>query len=92
MPHMVRYFRIAAGRNAGIAVVFGDWPQRVLTHRGWTAQRYRCQRLATAEEETWLAGCMRHQAFRYPTLDGLLEDEAQILEPAQLARISRALQ
>ncbi|MDK9702430.1 MAG: hypothetical protein OEL20_04770 [Sulfuritalea sp.] len=92
MTQMVRYYRIPSGRNAGFAVVFGEWPGRVLAHRGWTPQRCVTERVATQEEHDWLAGCMRHQAYRYPTLAGLLEDEAGILDPAQLARIACALQ
>lgn len=88
---MVTYYRVSAGRNAGIAVVFGDWPERVLTHRGWTNSRYICQRQATAEEQDWLAGCNRFQAMRYKTLEGLLEDEARIIDAPQLTRIARAL-
>lgn len=88
---MVTYYRVSAGRNVGIAVVFGDWPERVLTHRGWTNSRYVCERQATAEEQEWLAGCNRFQAMRYKTLEGLLEDEARIIDAPQLARIARAL-
>lgn len=91
MVEMVRYYRIPTGRNAGIAVVFGEWPERVLQHRGWTPARCVTERVATQEEHDWLAGCMRHQALRYPTLKGLLDDEARILDRAQLARLACSL-
>lgn len=42
MLTLVRYYRITNGRNAGIAVVFGDWPERVRKHRGWTPERCVC--------------------------------------------------
>ncbi len=92
MVQMVRYYRMPSGPNAGIAVVFGEWPDRVLKHRGWTPGRCIAQRVATQDEHDWLATCMRFQALRYPTAEGLLEDEAKILDPQQLARITRALQ
>jgi hypothetical protein len=88
---MVRYYRIPAGRNAGFAVVFGDWPERVLRHRGWTDERCVTRRVATEEETDWLANCNRYQAIRYRTLDDLLQDETDIVDPAQLARIALAL-
>lgn len=88
---MVRYYRLTSGRNAGIAVVFGEWPERVLKHRGLTLKRQVCQRVATEEEHTWLAGCNRHQAIFYKELEGLLEDEARIVEPAVLRRIETSL-
>lgn len=92
MIQMVRYYRMTTGKNTGIAVVFGEWPDRVLKHRGWTPDRCVCERVATESEHEWLAGCMRHQAYRYPTVDGLLADEAQILPTDVLSRISSALQ
>lgn len=95
MLQMVRYYRLPPGRqvqrNTGIAVVFGEWPGRVLKHRGWTAERQVCQRAATEEEHAWLATCNRYQAIRYADIEGLLEDEAKIIEPAVLARIEAAL-
>lgn len=95
MVQMVRYYRLPPGRqvqrNAGFAVVFGSWPERVLKHRGWTAKRELCQRVATEDEHAWLASCNRYQAIRYTDIDELLEDEAGIIEPAVLARIEAAL-
>lgn len=92
MIQMVRYYRIPSGRNAGIAVAFGEWPERVLKHRGWTPERCVYRRVATEKEHEWLAACMRFQAFHYPTVDGLLADEAQIIDPAMLNSIAAALQ
>lgn len=92
MIQMVRYYHIPSGRNAGIAVVFGNWPDRVLKHRGWTSERCVCRRVATQTEHEWLEGCMRFQAYRYSTAEELLIDEAQIIDPAQLARVAEALQ
>lgn len=91
MVQMVSYYSIPSGLNAGFAVVFGDWPVRVLKHRGWTSERWVCTRVATAEEHEWLSKCNRYQAFRYESLDGLLEDEANFVDEAQLSRISHAL-
>ncbi|BBN90561.1 MULTISPECIES: hypothetical protein [Rhodocyclales] len=91
MIQMVRYYRISAGRNAGIVVAFGDWPERILKHRGWTPERCVCYRVATEKEHEWLASCLRFQAFLYPTVEGLLADEAQIIEPDVLSRIAAAL-
>jgi len=89
---MVRYYRLESGRNAGgIAVVFGEWPERVLRHRGYTSKRQVCQRVTTGEEDQWLAVCMRHQAILYRDVDGLLEDEARIVEPAVFARLESVL-
>lgn len=92
MGQTVSYYRIPAGRNAGFAVVFGDWPERVLKHRGWISSRFLCQRSATAEEQAWLAGCNRYQAIRYRTLEGLIEDETRIVDRLQLERLVGALQ
>lgn len=92
MVQMVNYYRIQSGRNAGIAVVFGRWPERVMKHRGWTPERHVTMRVATQAEHDWLANCMRHQAYRYQDVAELLEDEKQILDADVLARIARALQ
>lgn len=96
MIQMVRYYRMPKGsvveRHIGIAVVFGNWPARVLKHRGWTKDRLVCERVATEKEHEWLASCLRFQAFHYPSVEGLLIDEAQIIEPDVLERIAVALQ
>lgn len=88
---MVNYYRLPTGRNAGIAVVFGCWPARVMKHRGWTPERHVATRVATQDEHDWLSNCMRHQAYLYSDVYGLLEDERQVLDAAQLARIASAL-
>lgn len=77
---LVSYYRIPAGRNAGVVVVFGAWPERILRHRGWTNDKRIYQRGATPAEHDWLRNCMRYQAFRYESVDGLLEDEKQVLK------------
>lgn len=91
----VRYYYMQPGtvmdRNSGIAVVFGSWPKGALKSRGWTPDHMVCQRLATEEEQEWLEECMRHQAYLYPDLDGLLVDEAKVLEPPVMERIRIAL-
>lgn len=92
MIQMVRYYRIPSGRNAGIVVAFGDWPERVLKHRGWTPERCVYRRVATAAEHAWLAACLRFQAFRYETIEGLLSDEAQVVDQEMLKSISHSLQ
>ena len=92
MIQMVNYYRIQSGRNAGIVVVFGRWPERVLKHRGWTPGRHVASRVATQDEHDWLASCMRHQAYHYQDVAGLLEDEKLILDADVLARIASALQ
>lgn len=89
---MVNYYRVPTGRNAGIAVVFGSWPERVMKHRGWTPERHVARRVATQEEHDWLANCLRYQAYHYQDVAGLLEDEKQILDANVLARIASALQ
>lgn len=80
MAQLVNYYRIQSGPNAGIVVAFGSWPERVLKHRGWTTEKRFYQRVATPEEHEWLAGCMRFQAYRYESADGLLEDEGLALK------------
>lgn len=80
MINFVTYYATppsSVSRNSGVAVVYGSWPARVLKHRGWTKKREICRRVSTDEEDQWLATCMRHEAFLYPTLDGLLADESQ---------------
>lgn len=92
MVQMVNYYRIQSGRNAGIAVVFGSWPARVMKHRGWTLERHVATRVATQDEHDWLANCMRHQAYHYQDVDGLIEDEKHFLDTEQLARIANSFE
>lgn len=83
----VYYYRMDGGKNASFAVVFGEWPHRSLTHRGWTSERLRCTRVATRDEIEWLSNCNRFQAMRYETLEALLDDESGFCDPNQLARL-----
>lgn len=80
MAQLVSYYQIKSGANAGFVVAFGSWPARVLKHRGWTPEKRFYQRVATPEEHDWLANCMRFQAYRYDSVDGLLQDECQALQ------------
>ncbi|GIK44884.1 MAG: hypothetical protein BroJett012_07870 [Betaproteobacteria bacterium] len=95
MAPWVRYYHMPRGkvveRNAGIAVVFGEWPEGALKSRGWRPEREVCRRLATQEEENWLKKCMRHQAILYPDVDGLLEDEGRLIGGEVFARIEKVL-
>lgn len=92
MVQLVRYYHILSGRNAGFVVAFGNWPERVLMHRGWTPKRCVCERVATEAEHEWLASCMRFQAIRYDSLEGLVEDESRIVDSEVLKRITAALE
>ena len=80
MAQFVNYYQISSGSNAGIVVAFGAWPERVLRHRSWTKDKLVYQRVATPEEHEWLANCMRFQAYRYDSIEGLLEDEGLALK------------
>lgn len=80
MAQLVNYYQIQSGVNTGFVVAFGSWPARILKHRGWTVEKRFYQRVATPEEHEWLANCMRFQAFRYESVNGLLEDEKLALE------------
>lgn len=75
----VRYYRIPAGRNEGWIAVFGEWPERVLRHRGWTPERQVHERYATEEEHQWISRCRRFQAIHYATTTDLLADAEQVL-------------
>lgn len=79
MAELVNYYFLPAGRNAGFVVAFGNWPERILKHRGWTKERLVYQRVATQSEHDWMANCMRFQAYSYPSTEGLLEDEQNAL-------------
>lgn len=78
MAMFVRYYRVESGRNAGIIVAFGNWPTRILKHRGWKNQI--TMRVTTAEEDEWLSDCMRLQAIHYKSAHDLIDDELHILE------------
>lgn len=96
MVQLVRYFSLPTGkvvdRHAGIVVVFGPWPERVLKHRGYTEERRVYTRVATVQEHEWLADCMRLQAFSYPSREALLEDEKRLLDQSSYQSLERALQ
>ena len=94
MINFVTFYAASASnvsRNSGVAVVYGAWPARVLKHRGWTKKREICRRVATDAEDQWLATCMRHEAFLYPTLDGLLADESQFRSNESLDTFRRCI-
>ncbi len=93
MAQLVSYYRIKSGANAGFVVAFGPWPARILKHRGWTPEKRFYQRVATPEEHEWLANCMRFQAYRYDSVDGLLQDECQALQewPSTFERLKSRL-
>ena len=78
MAMYVRYYRVKSGRNAGIIVAFGEWPARILKHRGWKNQI--TMRVTTPEEDDWLSDCMRLQAIHYKSAHDLLEDEQNIIK------------
>lgn len=88
MTMYVRYYRVEAGRNAGIIVVFGEWPARILKHRGWKNQI--TMRVTTPEEDSWLSGCMRFQAIHYKSAHDLIDDEQHIIEANVLEYIKIA--
>jgi len=91
----VRYFHLPKGsvveRHAGITVVFGNWPVRVMKHRGWRPERLIHVRRTTQAEAEWLATCRRFQSIFYRTAEGLLDDEKDLLEGDELARLTRSL-
>lgn len=90
--YLVRYFAMnTSPRNTGIAVVFGEWPERVLRHRGYTEARRAWTRLATAEENAWLASCHRFQALWYVDVEKLLEDEREIVAPDVFDKLAPVL-
>jgi hypothetical protein len=74
---MARYFHVESGKNAGIAVVFGDWPARIIKHRGWKKQIY--ARVMTQAEIDHVESCYRYVAIHYKSVAGLLEDEKEVL-------------
>lgn len=91
MAYRVRYYRMPHVRKPGYVVVFGEWPIRVMKHRGWTRERCVHTRGATQSEAEWLSSCRRHQAIRYSNAEILLRDEADILDKTQLQSLTHAL-
>lgn len=89
MSTFVRYYKKDSGRNAGIIVAYGNWPSRILKHRGWKKQI--TMRVTTKIEDDWLNECLRLQAIRYDSLDDLIADETNIVEPNVLDYIKLAL-
>lgn len=87
---LVNYYHLKDGKNAGIVMTFGQWPERVLKHRGWTKQRLVTTRVATQEEHEWLANCMRHQAYRYDSVTALIEDERNFVDENVITRLANA--
>ena len=79
---LVYYYRVPRGRNAGIHVVFDQWPERVLQHRGYTTPRLLAVRPTTYDEDQWLNDCLRLQAFRYDDAGALVEEERRSGAPA----------
>lgn len=77
---LVNYYHLKEGRNAGVVVAFGSWPERVLKHRGWTRERRIHLRVATEREHEMIRESMRYQAWLYRTRSELLEDETENLE------------
>lgn len=85
---LVRYYRTdRSSRNGVIAVVFGDWPVRVLTHRGWTNERQIYSRIATTSEAADIVSATRYMSSRYKTVDLLLEDERRILDDVEYGKL-----
>lgn len=91
----VRYFHLPPGgvveRHVGITVVFGDWPVRVMKHRGWRDERQIHYRRATPAETEWLKTCRRFQSIFYRSAEQLLEDESALLDADELERLTRSL-
>lgn len=77
---LVNYYHLKEGRNVGVVVAFGSWPERVLKHRGWTRGRRIHLRVATEREHEMIRESMRYQAWLYRTRSALLEDEAENLD------------
>lgn len=82
--------RDMASRNAGLHVVIGDWPVRVCKQRGYTEKRRLITRDATPAEIEDAAKSSRHLSWRYASVDGLLEDEAELgVPPAEIQTLAR---
>lgn len=85
---LVRYYRTDhSSRNGAIAVVFGSWPTRVLTHRGWTNERQIYSRVATPSEAADIVSATRYMSSRYKTVGLLLEDERRILDDVEYRKL-----
>ena len=90
----IQYYELKGeGRNAGIHVVMGNWPARVLEHRGLTHDRQVWSRDATAEETEEISASTRCLVQRYDDAESLLEDERRILaaHPTELHYVELAL-
>lgn len=88
---LVNYYHLKEGRNVGVVVAFGSWPERVLKHRGWTRERRIHLRVATEREHEIIRESMRYQAWLYRTRSALLEDEAENLDEDGFKRLCESL-
>ncbi len=79
----VKFFTKNEGRNAGLILVYGEWPARILKHRGWKSVIY--ERAMTQDEFDYVRSCLRYVAIRYETVDDLLADEIEVLSNEQFA-------
>jgi len=77
MSRQANFYLVEKGRNKGIVIVLGFWPERILKHRGWKNRIY--QRLLTSSEIEQVQNSRRGIAWHYKDLSLLLADEINVL-------------
>ena len=92
MAEHVAYYRIESGKNAGIVLTMGNWPEPVLKTLGCTPERMFHRRVATRAEHLLIRTTMRFKSWRYRTAEDLLEDEAKNLDMESLDALKRGLE
>lgn len=73
----VTYYIVNEGRNKGIIVAYGNWPERSIRHFGWG--RELASRYMTDDEIAYEKTCTRYHFDRYETIEALLADEKKIV-------------